>query len=230
MIKAGFQSFPRPSPAQLTTLTAQVATNNRFSSTESANDAAVMAAVRQGVKHVIFIIKENRTYDQILGDLEIGNGDPDLTEFGQALTPNQHNLARSFVTLDNFLDTAEVSYDGWLWTTSARAPDVVERQYPVAYAGRGLSLDSEGLNRNVNVAIPTLAERRAADPLTPDDPDLLPGQTDVAAPDGPDNEVNTGYLWDAALRANLTVRNYGFFMDATLYPVNHRLTSRPHSP
>ena len=97
--------------------------------------------------------------------------------------------------------TAEVSYDGWLWTTSAQAPDVIERQYPVAYAYRGLSLDSEGMNRNVNVAIPTLAERQAADPFTPDDPDLLPGQTNVAAPDGPNNEVNTGYLWDAALRA-----------------------------
>ena len=120
----------------------------------SANDAAVMAAVRKGVKHVIFIIKENRTYDQILGDLEIGNGDPDLAEFGKgAITPNQHNLARNFVTLDNFYATAEVSYDGWLWTTSARAPDVVERQYPVAYAGRGLSLDTEGYNRNVNVAL-----------------------------------------------------------------------------
>jgi hypothetical protein len=219
LIKAGFQSFPRPSAAQLTTLTAQVAANNRFSSTESAQDAAVMAAVRQGVKHVIFIIKENRSYDQILGDLEIGNGDPDLAEFGQPLTPNLHNLARSFVTLDNFFDSAETSNDGWPWTTSARAPDVIERQFPVAYAGRGLSLDSEGLNRNVNVAIPTLAKRRAADPLTPDDPDLLPGQTDVAAPDGPDNEVNTGYLWDSALRANLTVRNYGFFVDTTLYPV-----------
>ena len=219
LIKAGFQSFPRPSAAQLTTLTAQVATNNRFSSTESANDAAVMAAVRQGVKHVIFIIKENRSYDQILGDLEIGNGDPDLAEFGQPLTPNLHNLARTFVTLDNFFDSAETSNDGWPWTTSARAPDVIERQFPVAYAGRGLSLDSEGVNRNVNVAIPTLAKRRAADPLTPDDPDLLPGQTDVAAPDGPDDEVNTGYLWDSALRANLTVRNYGFFVDTTLYPV-----------
>ena len=219
LIKAGFQSFPRPTPAQLTTLTAQVATNNRFSSTESANDAAVMAAVRQGVKHVIFIIKENRSYDQILGDLEIGNGDPDLAEFGQPLTPNMHNLAQTFVTLDNFFDSAETSNDGWPWTTSARAPDVIERQFPVAYAGRGLSLDSEGLNRNVNVAIPTLAKRRAADPLTPDDPDLLAGQTNVAAPDGPDNELNTGYLWDAALRANLTVRNYGFFVDTTLYPV-----------
>src|SRR5664280_499715 len=218
LIKAGFQSFPRPSAAQLTTLTAQVAANNRFSSTENAQDAAVMAAVRQGVKPVIFIIKENRSYDQILGDLEVGNGDPDLAEFGQPLTPNLHNLARTFVTLDNFFDSAETSNDGWPWTTSARAPDVIERQFPVAYAGRGLSLDSEGLNRNVNVALPTLAKRRAADPLTPDDPDLLPGQTDVAAPDGPDNELNTGYLWDSALRANLTVRNYGFFVDTTLYP------------
>ncbi len=67
---------------------------------------------------------------------------------------------------------------------------MIERQFPVTYGSRGLSLDSEGDNRNVNVAIPTLPGRRAADPLTPDDPDLLPGQTDVAAPDGPDNEVN----------------------------------------
>jgi DNA-binding beta-propeller fold protein YncE len=217
LIKAGLQSFPRPSAAQLTTLTAQVATNNRFSSTESDSDAAVMAAVRQGTQHVIFIIKENRTYDQILGDLEIGNGDPELAEFGQAVTPNLHNLARQFVTLDNFRDTAEVSNDGWPWTTSARAPDVIERQFPVDYAGRGLSLDSEGVNRSVNVAYPTVGERQAANPFTPDDPDLLAGQTDVAAPDGPDNEVNTGYLWDSALRANLTVRNYGFFVDTTRY-------------
>ena len=78
-------------------------------------------------------------------------------------------------------------------------------------------MESEGLNRNVNVAIPTVAGRRAANPLTPADPDLLPGQTDVAAPDGPNNQVNTGYLWDSALRAGLTVRNYGFFMDPTRY-------------
>ena len=217
LTKAGLQSFPRPSTAQLTTLTAQVAINNRFSSTESDSDAAVMAAVRQGVQHVIFIIKENRTYDQILGDLEIGNGDPDLTEFGEAVTPNQHNLARTFVTLDNFMDTAEVSYDGWAWTTSARATDMVERQYPVTYALRGLALDSGGLNRNVNVGYPTAGERQAASPLTPADPDLLPGQADVSAPDGPGNQVNTGYLWDAALRANLTVRNYGFFVDGLRY-------------
>jgi DNA-binding beta-propeller fold protein YncE len=217
LIKAGLQSFPRPTATQLATLTEQVAANNRFSAVETADDAAVMAAVRKGIKHVVFIIKENRTYDQILGDLGTGNGDPSLAEFGEALTPNQHSLARSFVALDNFLDTAEVSNDGWPWTTSAKAPDVIERQFPVTYAGRGLSLDSEGVNRNVNVAYASVAERQSANPLTPDDADLLAGQTNVAAPDGPDNEVNTGYLWDSALRAQLTVRNYGFFLDTTRY-------------
>ena len=217
LVKAGLQNYPLPDAAQLATLTAQVATNNRFSYTDSDDDAEIMAAVRRGVQHVIFIIKENRTYDQILGDLEIGNGDPALAEFGEALTPSQHNLARNFVTLDNIYATSEVSYDGWAWSTSAQAQDMIQRQYPVAYAGRGFSLDQGGLNRNVNVAIPTLAERQAANPLTSDDPDVLPGQTDVAAPDGPDNEVNTGFLWDAALRAHLTVRNYGFAIDGTRY-------------
>jgi DNA-binding beta-propeller fold protein YncE len=218
LTKAGLQSFPTATlAAQLPALTAQVATNNRFFTAESSSDAAVMAAVRQGVQHVIFIIKENRTYDQVLGDLPVGNGDPSLVQWGSAITPNLHNLAQTFVTLDNIMATAEVSYDGWLWTTSGRAPDVVERQYPVAYAARGLSLDSQGTNRSVNVAIPTVAQRMAAEPLTPNDPDLLAGQTDVDAPDGPNDEVNTGYLWDAALRAGLTVRNYGFLLDATCY-------------
>jgi len=75
----------------------------------------------------------------------------------------------------------------------------------------------------VNVAIPTVAQRIAADPLTPNDPDLLAGQTDVDAPDGPNDEVNTGYLWDSALRAGLTVRNYGFLW---IPPA----IARPHAP
>ncbi|MCM0081826.1 beta-propeller fold lactonase family protein [Geomonas sp. Red32] len=219
LTKAGLQSIPLPATAQLQSLTAQVVSNNRFSYADGARDLEVMSALKANIKHVIFIIKENRTYDQVLGDLEKGNGDPALTEFGEAYTPNQHALARTFVTLDNFYDSAEVSNDGWAWTTSARAPDVVEHQYPVAYAGRGLSLDTEGANRSVNVAYPTLAQRKAANPLTPDDDDLLPGQTDVAAPDGPGNEVNKGYLWDAALRRGLTVRNYGFFLDTTRYNI-----------
>ncbi|MGO8815964.1 MAG: putative Ig domain-containing protein [Terriglobia bacterium] len=216
--KAGLQSFPTASiPAELPALTAQVLTNDRFSSSESASDAAVMKAVRKGIQHVIFIIKENRSYDQVLGDLPVGNGDTSLVQWGKAITPNQHDLAQTFVTLDNIMASSEVSNDGWPWTTSAQAPDVVERQYPLAYAARGLSLDTDGMNRSVNVAIPTVAARIAADPRTPDDPDVLAGQTDVAAPDGPNDEINTGYLWDSALRAGLTVRNYGFLLDGTCY-------------
>lgn len=94
---------------------------------------------------------------------------------------------------------------------------MIQREWPVVYGYRGLSVESEGLNRSVNVSLPTVAARQKANPLTPSDPDLLAGQTDVAAPDGPDNEINTGYLWDSALRAGLKVRNYGFFIDGTLY-------------
>ena len=198
-----------------------------------------MAVVHGGIQHVIYILKENRPYDQILGDLGRGNGDPALTLFGQQITPNQHDLAQQFVTLDNFLATAEVSNDGWPWSTSARAPDVVEHQYPINYAQRGLSLDTEGMNRNVNVALPTLAQRQASDPLipggslsanVPGGEDLLPGQADVDAPDGPDDELNTGYLWDNALRAGLTVRDYGFFVDTNCYNEPRCQTPLAHDP
>ena len=240
LTKAGLQSFPLASvttPAQLQALTTQVTTNNRFSNTSTTG--SVMAAVHQGVQHVIYILKENRTYDQILGDLERGNGDPTLALFGQAIRPNQHSLAQNFVTLGNFRASAEVSNDGWPWSTSARAPDVVEHQYPVFYSQRGVSLDTEGLNRSVNVALPTVAERRASDPIFPggalsldvaNGENLLPGQTDVDAPDGPEDEVNTGYLWNNALRAGLTVRDYGFFVDTTCYNVATCQTPLAHDP
>src|ERR1700712_126029 len=144
-----------------------------------------MAFLPDKIKHLIFIIKENRTYDQVLGDLPMANGDPDLAGFDQTSTPNQHRLASEFVTMDNFYDRSEVSIDGWPWTVSATAPDVVERQVTVNYAGRGLSNDSEGTNRNVNVSYASQERREKANPLTPKDPDVLPGRTDVAAPDGP---------------------------------------------
>ena len=242
LTKAGLQTIPLTATLaqpELDTLTSEVTADNHFGSVESAEAASTMAAVRSGVQHVIYILKENRTYDQILGDLGRGNGDPALTLFGQAITPNQHNLAQQFVTLDNFLATAEVSNDGWPWSTSARAPDVVEHQYPINYAQRGLSLDTEGMNRNVNVAIPTLAQRQASDPLMPGGAlsptvtggeDLLPGQADVDAPDGPDDEVNTGYLWNDALRAGLTVRDYGFFVDTNCYNEPRCQTPLAHDP
>ncbi len=128
--KASLQSFTLPAAADLASLTAQVAVNDHFAYTLSASDAAVMDAVRQGIKHVIFIIRENRTYDQILGDLGQGDGDPTLTEFGVKITPNVHALAKQFVTLDRFMDTAEVSYDGWSWSTAARPPILLNTSTP----------------------------------------------------------------------------------------------------
>ncbi len=216
-IKAGLQSFPTPTPGELQALTQQVAMNNNFRALVSKTDAAKLAFLRAHIKHVIYMIKENRTYDQVLGDLEVGNGDPGLTEFPETITPNFHRLARNFVALDNFYDTSEVSYDGWSWSTSGRAPDVVEKQVTVNYADRGLSYDSEGTNRNINIGYETLAERKEANPETPDDPDDLPGTANVAAPDAPNGENGTGYLWNAALRAGKTIRNYGFFIDLERY-------------
>ncbi|HKI73489.1 MAG TPA: hypothetical protein VJ998_02540, partial [Pseudomonadales bacterium] len=156
-------------------------------------------------------------YDQVLGDLGVGNGDPKLTEFGEAITPNEHALARNFVTLDNFYDSSEVSYDGWAWSTSAHSTDLVERQVPVNAAGRGLSYDSEGKNRGINIGYPDLKDRIAANPETPDDPRILPGTANAAAPDGPGGEEGAGFLWNGALRAGLTLRNYGFFVDLQRY-------------
>jgi YVTN family beta-propeller protein len=96
------------------------------------------------IKHVFYIIRENRTYDQILGDLGTGNGDPNLTLFGEDVTPNAHALAREFVTLDNFYVDAEVSYDGHAFSTGAIATDFVEKIWPTNYGSRGGVYLSEG--------------------------------------------------------------------------------------
>ena len=85
---------------------------------------AAQGAKAGPIKHVIYIIRENRTYDQVLGDLtlngkRVGNGDASLTMYGQAVTPNLHKLALQFGVLDNFYDSAEVSGDGHVWSNSA---------------------------------------------------------------------------------------------------------------
>jgi len=214
---AGFLTLPAPRAQDLDQLTGIVAANNGFRLRTDPRDVAMMAALRQRIKHVIYIVKENRTYDQVMGDLGRGNGDPSLALFGAAITPNEHALARNFVTLDNFYDSGEVSGNGWPWSTEARETDVGVKEIPMQYAGRGHAYDVEGTNRDINVAIPTLAGRRAANPVTPADPDLLPGTSDVAAPLPPVGEKGGGHLWDAALRANLSVRNYGFLCDLVRY-------------
>jgi YVTN family beta-propeller protein len=222
LTRAGFLSVPVPTAASLAQLSWQVADNNNFPAARQHREGeAMMAFLRRTIKHVVYIVKENRSYDQVLGDLEVGNGDPALALFPEPITPNHHALARRFVTLDHFLASGEVSGDGWNWSTAARTTDFTEKTVPMLYAGRGLTYDVEGKNRNINVGLATLAERQAANPRTPSDPDLLPGTADVAAPDGPQGEAGTGYLWDAALRRGLTVRNYGFFGDLARYAPNH---------
>ena len=98
------------------------------------------------IKHCVYIIKENRTYDQVLGDDPRGNGDPALCLFPERVSPNHHALAREFVLLDNFYVEAEVSADGHEWTMGAYASDFVERSWPVSYGGKGreLGYPSEG--------------------------------------------------------------------------------------
>jgi len=224
LTKAGFLTLPVPSGQDLEELTAQVAQNNNYSAQQNVADADMMGFLHGKIQHIIYIVKENRTYDQILGDLSKGNGDPSIVVYPQPLTPNLHALANNFIDLDNFYDSGEVSGDGWNWSTSARAADTIEKTEPINYAGRGLNYDYEGTNRNVNVGFATPQERAAAFPAYNSLPpsvakNLLLGTADVSAPDSPEGEEGAGYLWDSALRAGLNVRNYGFFIDLGTYSV-----------
>lgn len=134
-------------------------------------------------QHVIYIIKENRTYDQVLGDMAEGDGDKSLVYFGPDSSPNHHAIAQRFGLFDRFFCNAEVSADGHNWSTGAYATDYVEKTVPSEYGGGGRSYDYEGTNRGRIIA---------------DD-------DDVAAP-------ANGYLWNAALQKHLTLRNYGEFV------------------
>jgi DNA-binding beta-propeller fold protein YncE len=87
------------------------------------------------IRHCIYIIKENRTYDQVFGDMKEGNGDPNLCLFGEEVTPNHHKLAREFVLLDNIYCDGEVSADGHQWSMGAYATDYVEKYWPLSYRG-----------------------------------------------------------------------------------------------
>lgn len=211
--QAGLLTLPAPSPAELPALTRQVARNNHWVESPAHRAARVkMEQLRAKVKHVIYVLKENRTYDQVFGDLPIGNGDPRLTLFPEPLSPNHHRLARQFVTLDNFYTTGGVSGEGWNWSTAARLSDPVQSNVTISYAGRGLNYDFEGSNRDINVSAATIEERRRQDPGIPDDPDLLPGTADYSEVERSGEENGPGYLWDAVERAGLSLRNYGFFL------------------
>jgi len=219
---SGFLTLPVPNSVQLAGLTGQVAQNNGFNFQLSANDIATMTFLQQHIKHVIYIVKENRTFDQILGDLTNGaNADPAYTQFPASVTPNFHNFANNFVTFDNFDDSSMVSMDGWQWSTAARALDMNKKCVKVNYGKGGCQYDSEGTARNINVAITGVAARQVEQPLYPPDPNLLPGNANEVAADGPEGEEGMGYIWDAALKAHLSVRNYGFYTDLGAFDVRN---------
>ena len=189
---------------------------------------------RSPIKHVIYVIKENRTYDQLFGDLPAsGNGskadgDPSLAIFGasdaaatldgerQDITPNHRALALRFGLLDRFFVNSEASPDGHNWSTAAFSTDYVDKAFRWNYSRRGRTYDYEGFNR-----LPNYEPLRGAPSLfgpTVEKEDIanfmrrfipyLHGSRDVAEPE-------TLYLWDAAARAGLSYRNYGEFV-ATL--------------
>ena len=226
--RASLVSAPVPTAHHLRDLTEQVAKNNFYSTETSERDRKAMEFLSRRIKHVIYVVKENRTFDQVLGDLTNGaNADPDLTQFGQALTPNNHSLATRFVTLDNFNNPGDGSMDGWSWALQGRVTntEALTQQINYASVNRGLSYESEGTNRNVPVNLATIAERDAASgvagttnytnasaALPGGTANLLPGTGNHASTDAPFG-IEDGYIFDAVLKAGGTVRNYGFLVN-----------------
>jgi YVTN family beta-propeller protein len=166
--------------AELGTLTDHVAHLDNWDSPAGPTNAR---AAYPPFEHVVYIIKENRTYDQVLGDLRQGDGDTAIVFFPRPVAPNHHALAERFGIWDRFFVNAEVSADGHTWSTAAYATDYVEKTVPAQYSARGRTYDYEGENRDA----------------PPPDGD------DVAAPSG-------GYLWDEAVRQGITLRDYGEFI------------------
>jgi hypothetical protein len=152
MLTGTLSVLPAPDRAALQTLTKMALSVTPYSDEHRLAPAgAPQASAIPGrvgapspIKHVFFVIRENRTYDQVFGDLNRGNGDPSLCLFGEEVTPNAHALAREFGVIDNFYVDAEVSYDGHAWTTGAYATDIVEKFWPTNYARRGATYLSEG--------------------------------------------------------------------------------------
>ncbi len=143
-----------PTEDELTRYTAQVVENNGFDETAQtltrtpAETTPRAVPRRVGdpslIKHVIYVIKENRTYDQVLGDLPQGDGDPSLVLFGRDSAPNHHALAEEFVLFDNCYVSADVSADGHNWSVGAVATDYVQKTWPAGYSGRDRPYDYEG--------------------------------------------------------------------------------------
>ena len=167
------------------------------------SDRVAFAFGENKIRHVIYIIKENRTYDQVLGDLGFGDGNPSLTMYGADITPNQHKLAKQFGILDNFYDSGDVSGDGHVWSTSGSVSDYVAKTWPIGYRSDEHTYDSEG----------TFLNGISAD-------DELP---DAGEPTG-------GYLWKNFAAHGITYRHYGEYIVTkwcNAEPENKKPTSGP---
>ncbi len=164
--------------ASLVTFSARVARANNW-------DAPSVRSGLPPIEHVIYVIKENRTYDQVFADMPQGDGDTTLLFFPRSNSPNHHALADRFGLYDRFFVNAEVSADGHNWSMAAYTTDYLQRTVTSNYGGRGRSFDYEGTNRG---RVPM------------DD-----GDDDAAEP-------ANGYLWDLAQRKGITFRNYGEFV------------------
>ncbi len=151
LFKGTLSIVPAPSEKQLSAYSLAVYDNTPFtkeretlSQGEAGNPIPMKVGDPSPIKYVFYIIKENRTYDQVLGDMKEGNGDPSLVLFGEKVTPNQHKLAREFVLLDNFYVDGEVSADGHNWSLGGYATDYLEKTWQTSYGGRGGNYDAEG--------------------------------------------------------------------------------------
>ncbi|MCU1249828.1 MAG: phosphoesterase [Edaphobacter sp.] len=171
--------------------TAEVLESNRM---KAAGERIQFADDRADhIKHVIYIIKENRTYDQVLGDLkkdgkQVGNGDPSLAMYGAEITPNEHKLALQFGVLDNFYDSGEVSGDGHVWSTAGIGTDYLEKTWQQNYRGGQRTYDFEGV---VAQGYPILQKI----------PDVV--------------EPASGYLWGNMDRHGKTHYNFGEYISST---------------
>jgi DNA-binding beta-propeller fold protein YncE len=159
------------------------------------------------IKHVIYIIKENRTYDQVFGDLKqngkpVGNGDSSLTMFGEDVTPNLHKLALQFGVLDHFFDSGEVSGDGHVWSNAAIGTDYLEKNWQLAYRGSERTYDFEG----------AVAEGY---PLLQKIPDV--------------NEPASGYLWGDLAAHGKSYYHFGEFV-STIFCTDKVVAHMPTNP
>jgi YVTN family beta-propeller protein len=157
LMKGTMSVIDEPTDASLAVYSKAVYQNTPYSKSiemnargEAGNPVPMKVGSSSPIKHVFYIIKENRTYDQVLGDMPQGNGDTSLVLFGERITPNQHKLAREFVLLDNFYADGEVSADGHNWSTSAHATDYLEKNWVTSYGARGGTYPGEGKKEIAN--------------------------------------------------------------------------------